>query len=239
MHVYSKLAVLCVDFNFSANAGKVRSIYKYTLACPRLAHHSLFMTDLTILHAPSTLSLPDTKETGLRFAFNRRSLTPRPLISTPMVTVQMVETDSPPPSPVGFQDHSLLSPPRRSFRSKDSHRVTRTRPSSAPPGKPRTISPHDHFPSRPKSPDFVSGSHSSIPVVVRPETTLCTCIVSWILRPVLTFPSPSEAVLEEHPTLCCFWDILRIVPSSYSSFNVYRCRSSFRQTHCGSVCLGC
>ncbi|KAH9995287.1 hypothetical protein BJV77DRAFT_1059733 [Russula vinacea] len=130
------------------------------------------MTDLTILHAPSTLSLPDTKETGLRFAFNRRSLTPRPLISTPMVTVQMVETDSPPPSPVGFQDHSLLSPPRRSFRSKDSHRVTRTRPSSAPPGKSRTISPHDHFPSRPKSPDFVSGSHSSIPIVVRPETTL-------------------------------------------------------------------
>jgi hypothetical protein len=137
------------------------------------------MTDLTILHAPSTLSLPDTKETGLRFAFNRRSLTPRPLISTtPMVTVQMVESGSTPPSPVVVRDHNLLSPPRRSFRSKDSQRVTRPRPSSAPPGKTRTIDTHDHFSPRPKSPDFVSGSHSSIPVVVRPPTTLCACIVS-------------------------------------------------------------
>jgi hypothetical protein len=143
---------------------------------------SLLMADLTILHAPSSLSLPETQETGLRFAFNRRSLPPRPLFSTtPMVTVQMVDTGSAPPSPVVVRDHNLLSPPRRSFKSKDSVRVTRPRPSSAPPerlGKTRTIDPRDRSSPRPKSPDLVFGRHSPIPVVVRPPTTLCACIVS-------------------------------------------------------------
>lgn len=140
------------------------------------------MTDLTILHSPSTLSLPEAKETGLRFTFNRQSLPPRPVISTtPMVTVQMVDTSSPPPSPVAVQDRNLLSPPRRSFRSKDSQKVTRPRPSSAPPersGFTRTVDPRDRLSSRPNSPDPVLGRRSPIPVVVRPPTTLCACIVS-------------------------------------------------------------
>src|SRR5216684_2929128 len=141
------------------------------------------MTDLTILHAPSTLYLPEANETGLRFAFNHWSLAPsHPVVSTtPMVTVEMVDTDSPPPSPVMAQDHNHLSPPRRSFKSKNSPRVSRLRPASAPPERPskvRTIEPLDHLSSRPKSPDPVSGRRSTIPVVVRPPTTLCTYIVS-------------------------------------------------------------
>ena len=146
-------------------------------------NHPPSMTDLTILHAPSTLSLPDTNESGLRFAFNRRSLAPHPLFSTtPMVTVEMVDTASTPPSPIAAQDHNLLSPPRRTFKSKDSHRVTRPRPSSVPPersGKTRTrtIDPRDRLSPRPKSPDPVSGRHTHIPVVVRPATTLCACLV--------------------------------------------------------------
>jgi hypothetical protein len=143
------------------------------------------MTDLTILHAPSTLYLPEAKtEAGLRFASNRWSLPPsRPVISTtPMVTVEMVDAGSPPPSPVMVQDHNLLSPPRRSSKSKDSHRVLRpTRPASAPPersSKVRTFDQRDRLSPRPKSPDPVSGRLSPIPIVVRPPTTLCTCIVS-------------------------------------------------------------
>ena len=140
------------------------------------------MTDLTILHSPSTLSLPEARETGFRFAFNHQSLPPRPLFSTtPMVTVQMVDTGSPPSSPVPAQDHSLLSPPRRSSRSKDSHRVTRPRPSSAPPerpGKTKTVDRRDRLSPGPNSPDSVLACRSPIPVVVRPPTTLCACIVS-------------------------------------------------------------
>lgn len=114
---------------------------------------------------------------------------PRPLLSTtPMVTVEMVDTDSPPPSPVVVRDHNLLSPPRRSSRPKDSLRVTRPRPSSAPPGKTRTIDPRDRLSPHSKSPDPVSGRRSPIPVVVRPPTILCACIVSQISRVVLTFP---------------------------------------------------
>ncbi|KAF8497850.1 hypothetical protein F5888DRAFT_1827689 [Russula emetica] len=136
------------------------------------------MTDLTILHAPSTLYLPEAKnETGLRFAFNRWSLPPsHPVISTtPMVTVEMVDTGFPPTSPTMIQDHNLLSPPRRSSKSKGSPRVPRLRPASAPPERPsklRTIDPFDRLSPRPKSPDPASGLRSPIPIVVRPPTTL-------------------------------------------------------------------
>src|SRR5260221_13334128 len=37
------------------------------------------MTDLTMLHAPSTLYLPETNEAGFRFTFNRRSYPVRSL----------------------------------------------------------------------------------------------------------------------------------------------------------------
>ena len=149
------------------------------------------MTDLTILHAPSTLYLPEANEAGLRFASNRWSVPPsRPVISTtPMVTVQMVDTAAPPPEPVMAQDHNLLSPPRRSFKSKNSLRVPRPRPTSAPPERPskaRTVDPHGRFSPRPNLPDPVSGCRSSIPVVVRPPTTLCACIVSLISSVVST-----------------------------------------------------
>lgn len=137
------------------------------------------MTDLTILHAPSTLYLPDaTNEAGLRFAFNRWSApSSRPVISTtPMVTVEMVDAVSPPPSPVMVQDHNLLSPPRRSSKPKrDSLRVSQPRPASAPserPSKVRTIDPSDRLSPRPKSPDPASRRRSHIPIVVRPPTTL-------------------------------------------------------------------
>jgi hypothetical protein len=149
-----------------------------------LSHHSLSMTDLTLLHAPSTLYLPEVKnETGLRFASNRWSLppSPRPVISaTPMVTVEMFDTGSLPPSPVMVQDHNFLSPPRRSSKSKD-FRVPRARPASAPPSRPskvRTIDPRGRLSPDLKSPGPASGHRSSIPVLVRPPTTLCMCIVS-------------------------------------------------------------
>ncbi|KAI0274173.1 hypothetical protein BGY98DRAFT_1099159 [Russula aff. rugulosa BPL654] len=142
------------------------------------------MTDLTLLHAPSTLYLPEAKnETGLRFASNRWSLPPsRPVISTtPMVTVEMVDSGSPHPSPVVIQDHNLLSPSRRSSKSKD-FRVPRTRPASAPPERPskvRTIGPRGRLSPRPKSPDPASGRCSSIPIVVRPPTTLFRPTPFW------------------------------------------------------------
>jgi hypothetical protein len=149
---------------------------------PPILPHPLSMADLTILHAPSTLYLPEAKhETGLRFAFNGWSS--RPAISTtPMVTVEMVDTVSSPSSPAMVQDFNLLSPPRRSSKSKDSRKVLRpTRPASAPPERPskvRTIDPRDLL-SRPNSPDTASGRRSPIPIVVRrPPTTLCMCIVS-------------------------------------------------------------
>lgn len=141
------------------------------------------MTDLTLLHAPSTLYLPEAKnEAGLRFASNRWSLQPsRPVTSTtPMVTVEMIDTGSLPPSPVMVQDHNFLSLPRRGSKSKD-FRVPRARPASALPERPskvRTIDPRGRLSPRIKSPDPASGYRSSIPVVVRPATTLCMCIVS-------------------------------------------------------------
>ena len=141
------------------------------------------MADLTILHAPSTLYLPEAKnEAGLRFAFNGWSS--RPAISTtPMVTVEMVDSVSPPASPAMAQDFNLLSPPRRSSKSKDSRKALRpARPASAPPERPskiRTVDPRDLLSPRPKSPDTASGRRSPIPIVVRrPPTTLCMCIVS-------------------------------------------------------------
>ena len=143
------------------------------------------MADLTILHAPSTLYLPETSDTGLRFTFDRRSLPPRPLFSsTPMVTVEMVDIDSPPSSPVTAQDENLLSPHRRSFISKESRRVAPRRPSSAPPGsiscKSRLIDPPDHCLSpHPKTPDPVFGRPNSPPALVRPPTILCACIVTF------------------------------------------------------------
>src|SRR6267154_1356928 len=112
------------------------------------------MTDLTIVQAPSTLYLPEAKnETGLRFAFNHWSHPQsRPVISTtPMVTVEMVDTGSPPSSPAMVQDDTLLSPPRRSSRSKGSPRVLRPRPASAPPERPskaRTIDSRDRLSPR-------------------------------------------------------------------------------------------
>ncbi|KAI0263608.1 hypothetical protein BC834DRAFT_924890 [Gloeopeniophorella convolvens] len=134
------------------------------------------MTDLTILHAPSTLYLPMAKETGLRFNFNRRST--HPLVSTPMVTVQMVDTAPPPASPARPQDASLLSPPRRTFSSKESPRVGPPRPSSAPPersrfplGRSTPITAVNPFP-RSRTPDFASSRSGTVPVVVRPPTTL-------------------------------------------------------------------
>ena len=189
------------------------------------------MTDLTLLHAPSTLYLPEAKETGLRFTFSRRSLPPPPLISTPMVTVEMVYTGSPPPSPAAVKDNSLLSPPRRSFRSKRNHRVSPSRSSSAPPGRSsdrtRTIAPLDclSLSSRPKTPNSAPCRSSSIPVVVRPPTTLCACIVSCSQNIIDIFPSPSKAILEEYPAFSCYWDILRLVASPYSPRNVHRCRT--------------
>ncbi|KAI0251677.1 hypothetical protein BJV78DRAFT_1275274 [Lactifluus subvellereus] len=130
------------------------------------------MTDLTILHAPSTLYLPPIDEAGLHFTFNRRSSAPLTCLSTPMVTLEMVDP-CPPPSPVGVQDKNLLSPPR-TFRPKEPLREIPPRPFSAPPGPPsgrtRTIDSPIRSSPRVKTPDTASGRHSSIPV--RPPTTL-------------------------------------------------------------------
>lgn len=145
------------------------------------------MADLTMLHAPSTLYLPEHSETGLRFTFNRRSLPPRPLFpTTPMVTVEMADIDTPPSSPVTAQDENHLSPHCRSFISKQSRRVAPRRPSSAPPGsfsgKSTLIDSPDHCLSpHPKTPDPVFGRPSSTPALVRPPTTLCACIVTFEL----------------------------------------------------------
>lgn len=138
------------------------------------------MTDLTMLHAPSTLYLPESNDTGFRFTFNRRSSPPRPLVTTtPMVTVEMVDGDSSPPcSPIAAQDKSLLSPPRRSsFRPKEkkSKVAPPPRPFSAPPGRTFGIvdSP-DRSSFRPKTPGPVaSRSTPTTPAVVRPPTILC------------------------------------------------------------------
>ncbi|KAH9953031.1 hypothetical protein BC827DRAFT_195733 [Russula dissimulans] len=134
------------------------------------------MADLTMLHAPSTLYLPKVKETGLRFALNHRSLPSRPVatIAIPIVTVEMVDTGSPPPSPIKAQDDNLLLPPRLTRRSKEPLRLTLPRLSSAKAGT--VDSPARLFP-RAKTPNSACGRRSPIPVVVRPPTTLCACIV--------------------------------------------------------------
>lgn len=142
------------------------------------------MTDLTSLVSPSTLYLPLTKETGLPRRFNRRSTLP--LVPAPIVTVQMVDTDIPPLSPVRARDDSLLSPPPHTFRSKG-HRKRRS--SSAPP---RPSAPQKPSPENTNT--IRSPTYSSLPLkspgplispsrrdsslvsltIVRPQTTLCT-----------------------------------------------------------------
>jgi hypothetical protein len=117
------------------------------------------MTDLTTLHSPSSLYLPLAKETGLPRRFNRRSTLP--FVSTPTVTVQMVDTDPPPLSPVRVRDKNLLSPPPNTFRSRG-HR-TRRLPSA----------PSEHSPESIHSP-----GHSSLPESLpRPSRRSCTLTV--------------------------------------------------------------
>ncbi|KAN0133546.1 hypothetical protein V8E53_008714 [Lactarius tabidus] len=138
------------------------------------------MTDLTSLVSPSTLYLPLAKETGLPRRFNRRSTLP--FVPAPIVTVQMVDTDIPPRSPVRLRDESLLSPPPHTFRSRG-HR--RRRSSSAPPAPsstPRKPSPEntnsirspDYSSLPPKSPESLTSlcRRGSSLTVVRPQTTL-------------------------------------------------------------------
>ena len=90
-----------------------------------------------------------------------------------------------------IQDHNLLSPLRRSSNYKrDTLRVARpTEPAPPPPERPskvRTIDPRDLLSPRPISPDPASGCRIHIPIVVRPPTTLCMCIVSRIPSVILT-----------------------------------------------------
>jgi len=192
-----------------------------------------------MLHAPSTLYLPESNDTtGFRFTFNRRSDPPRPLITTtPMVTVEMVDegSSSPPSSPITAQDKSLLSPPRRStFRPKETPKVAiPPRPFSAPPG--RTfgfVDSPDRSSFRPQTPGSVgSRSTPTTPEVVRPPTILCRCLSSFSgskEKACLTVGSrsPSEAFLEAHPALSRDWNVLRVVPSSHSPLDVHSCRTS-------------
>ena len=192
------------------------------------------MTDLTMLHAPSTLYLPEVNETGSRFTFNRRSLPPPPLVNTtPMVTVEMVDEDSQPSSPVMAKDNNLLSPPRRTFRSKEPPRISPPRPRSAPPGptarETGIIDSHDYFSQPPKTAHPFSSGPCTTPVVVRPPTILCGSIVPLKSKDFLTSPlfSPPKAILEEYSTFGCNWDILRLFPSSYPPLDVHSCRTSF------------
>jgi hypothetical protein len=204
------------------------------------------MADLTMLHAPSTLHLPDVNETGFHFTSNRRSLPPPPLVTTtPMVTVEMVDGDSLPPSPVTAKDNTLLSPPRRSFRSKKPPKLP-PRPHSAPPrptfGDTRIIDSPDRFSARPRTPDDPFSDVPSTAPIVRPPTILCACIVPFGVKHLLDLfpiPSPPKTVLEEYSTFSCDWDVLRLVPSSHPSLNVHSCRTSFRQACRGSVCFRC
>jgi hypothetical protein len=160
------------------------------------------MADLTLLHAPSTLYLPESVETGLRFTFNRRSLPPPPLLcTTPMVTVEMVETGSPPSSPIKPEDTNFLSPPRRNFKSRRPLRDLPPRPSSAPPERPSgritggCISSPDLLLPPPHTADPLSGRSYATPVLVRPPTTLCACtppsvsnVFFFLTLPSLPFP---------------------------------------------------
>jgi hypothetical protein len=195
------------------------------------------MTDLTSLVSPSTLYLPLAKETGLPRRFNRRSTLP--FVPAPIVTVQMVDTDIPPRSPVRLRDESLLSPPPHTFRSRG-HR--RRRSSSAPPAPsstPRKPSPEntnsirspDYSSLPPKSPESLTSPcrRGSSLTVVRPQTTLCACSHS-MAKPVVAnaAPSSSEAVLEEYLPFSCYWDILRVISTSRPPFNLHCCRTSLR-----------
>jgi hypothetical protein len=150
------------------------------------------MTDLTSLVSPSTLYLPLAKETGLPRRFNRRSTLP--LVPTPIVTVQMVDTDTPPLSPVRARDESLLSPPPHTFRSRG-HR--RRRSSSAPPvpsSQPQKPSPENtnfirspgYSSVPPKSPESVTNPNrcGSSLTVIRPQTPLCACFLPMTKRVV-------------------------------------------------------
>ena len=174
------------------------------------------MTDLIILHAAScpkhSLSSTSTKRGWSSFRLQRlvapavaschfhdqraagrtHSVPTRDKHSRCAIAdghVEMVDSVSPPPSPVMVQDHNLLSPPRRKSK-RDSLRVPRpTRSASAPPersSKVRTIDPRDRLSPRPISPDPASCRRSHIPIVVRPPTTLCMCIVSRIPSVMLT-----------------------------------------------------
>ncbi len=136
------------------------------------------MTDLTILHSPSTLYLPLANETGLLRGPNRRSTLP--FVSNPTVTVQMVDTH-PPVSPIRVRDDNLLSPPPHTFRSRGS----RTRRLSSAPPEPasrKTSSFHSSDASslHPKSPNSVPGpsrrASALTLTVVPPPTTLCAYV---------------------------------------------------------------
>jgi hypothetical protein len=195
------------------------------------------MTDLTSLVSPSTLYLPLAKETGLPRRFNRRSTLP--LVPTPIVTVQMVDTDTPPLSPVRARDESLLSPPPHTFRSRG-HR--RRRSSSAPPvpsSQPQKPSPENtnfirspgYSSVPPKSPESATNPSrcGSSLTVVRPQTPLCAYFLPMTKRVVPNAaPSPSEAVLEEYLPFSCYWDILRVISASHPPFNFHCCWTSLR-----------
>ncbi|KAI9449284.1 hypothetical protein BJY52DRAFT_1187638 [Lactarius psammicola] len=130
------------------------------------------MTDLTTLHSPSTLYLPLVKETGLPRRFNRRSTLP--FVSTPVVTVQMADTDPPPLSPVRVRDENLLSPPPHTFRSRPR---TRRLPSATPEPSlesTRSIRSPNYSSLHPKSPESLARptGRSSTLTIIRPPTTL-------------------------------------------------------------------
>ncbi|KAH9058161.1 hypothetical protein EDB87DRAFT_1627875 [Lactarius vividus] len=127
------------------------------------------MTDLTTLHSPSTLYLPLAKETGLPRRFNRRSTLP--IVSTPLVTVQMADTDPPPPSPVRVRDTNLLSPPPHTFRSRPR---ARRPPSTYPEENTRSIRSPNYSSLHPKSPESVPkpSRRSSTLIVAPPPTTI-------------------------------------------------------------------
>ena len=97
-------------------------------------------------------------------------------------------------------------------------------------------------------------THLSIPLLVQTRQTLClavlapylfslqllyVCVSSLIRKPVNVSHSPSQAILAEYTPLSCYWDILRVIPSPYSSFNVHCSWATFRQTRCRSVRIRC
>ena len=195
------------------------------------------MTDLTSLDSPSTLYLPLAKETGLPRRFNRRSTLP--FVSTPTVTVQMVDTDPPPLSPVRVRDESLLSPPPHTFKSRGprSRRLSSARP--VPLSAPPKLSPEntssirspDYSSLHPKSPESPPSPNrrGSTLTIVRPATTLCAYPLPIAKSVVVnSAPSPSEAILEEYLPFSCHWDILRVFSAPHPSFYFHRRRTSLR-----------